>query len=255
MRALLLLLLATSAAAQDPADFERILLPISFRGEVPGAFGTRWTTLTVLFNDSASPVQFVNSVCEHPEPSQCGTLSPRAYINVQSPSSETLPSQGAYFYIPRAAAGDLHFTSILFDQSRAEENAGTELPVVREDDFRHRIVLPMVLTRGPFRVALRIYGSDDGPAPVRVRFYRLDRLDPFVDEVVTMNGRNTREILPFPPHPAFFHVFDIVTRWPQLEATSSVRVELEALDRNRKIWAFASQTNNATQLVTTVRPQ
>lgn len=253
MRALLLLLLlATSAAAQNPDDFERILLPISIRGEVPGAFGTRWMTITIAFNDSDAPVQILGADCQHPDPAQCGTLNPRTNLVIHTNPTD---SQGAFVYATRTAADDIHFAALLRDQSRTEENAGTELPVVRAREFRNRIVLPMVLTRGPFRVALRIYGEDDIPSQVRMRMYRLDRLTPFVDEVVTLHGRNTREIVPFPLAPAFFHEYDLLARWPQLEAAASVRIELETLNAQRKIWAFASQTNNVTQLVTTVRPK
>lgn len=252
---LLALTLPSAAQTLDPAAFERILLPISFTGEIAGAFGTRWTSSIVMFNDSDQTLQFLGSTCAQGDPAACQpaqTLGPRAFVNIQSPPFPPLPSQGAFLYVTRAAAERVAFAANLRDVSRAEENAGTGLPVVRESDFRHRIVLPMVLLRGPFRAALRVYGNTDAPGTVRLRMYRLDRLDPFVDEVVELNGIVNAVYNPFPTHPAFFHVFDLVSRWPVLEAAASVRIEL---DSEQEIWAFASQTNNVTQLVTTVRPE
>jgi hypothetical protein len=249
---LVVLTLPSAAQTLEPASFERILLPISFTGEIPGAFGTRWSTLILMFNDSEEPIQFLGSVCPEGDPAQCQpaqTLHPRADVEIESPPS---PSQGAFLHITRAAAARVPLTATLYDRSRAEENAGTELPVVRESDFHHRIVLPLVLLRGPFRTALRVYSHDETPGTARLRMYRLDRLDPFVDETIELSGIVHVQADPFPTQPAYFHVFDLIARWPVLEAAASVRVEL---DSEREIWAFASQTNNVTQLVTTVRPQ
>jgi hypothetical protein len=252
--ATLALTLPAMAQTLDREAFEQILLPISFIGEIEGAHGTRWTSSILMFNGSEQTVQFVGATCPEVDPAACipaRTLGPRTYVHVQTPPGP-LASQGAFLYVTRSVASQVWFAANLRDLSRAEENAGTELPVVREAEFHHRIILPMVLLRGPFRTALRIYSLSEAPAQVRVRMYRLDQLDPLVDEVVALDG--IVSIIPnlFPSGPAYHHIFDLIGRWPQLEAATSVRIELES---DFEIWALASQTNDVTQLVTTVRPQ
>lgn len=232
------------ALAMHGQEVERILLPIAFPGEIHGSFGTAWASEVLLFND-AETVLTVDGQ----------TLNPRASINLNPPLSQALPSLGAFIYVSKNEVEQARFTSLLTDRSRAEENSGTEIPVVRERDFSNRIVLPRVPLRGDFRVALRIYGAGETPMQARLRMYRLDRLDPFVDTTVQLQGIVTLNPEPFPRYPAFFHIFELVQQFPILEAAASVRVEIDAVNREERLWAFASITNNTTQLVTTISPQ
>ncbi len=39
-----LIISVAAVAQQPPLQYERVLLPIAITGEVPGAFGSRWTT-------------------------------------------------------------------------------------------------------------------------------------------------------------------------------------------------------------------
>jgi hypothetical protein len=224
--------------------FERILLPIAFSGEIDGAFGTRWRSEVLLFNDGTTAAEY----CVHDCP-----INPRAFVNIQPERSAALPSLGAFLYVTQPE--NLRFTALLHDASRADDNAGTEMPVVRERDYAERIVLPRVPLRGDFRVTLRIYGEGELPQDVRVRMYRLDRLDPFVDTTVHLDGIVTASPSPYPSYPSFAIVPDLVRTYPVLEAAASARVEIDSLSAGRKIWAFASITNNHTQVVTTITPQ
>jgi len=256
----LLLLPATAMLAQerDPADYERILFPIAFEGVVPGAFGTQWQSEILVFNGASKPLELFPFCVSEVPPSPCRqaeTLQPGSWTRNELRASPTLPSLGAFLYVTKDIAKDASFTSLLHDLSRTDDNAGTEIPIARERDFRDRIVLPRVPLRGPFRVALRIYGQSETPSQARIRMYRLDRLDPFVDETVTLQGLVTALPVPFPSHPAFFHIFELVKTYPVLEAAASVRVEIEAIPPEARLWAFASVTNDATQVVTTISPQ
>jgi hypothetical protein len=96
---------------------------------------------------------------------------------------------------------------------------------------------------------LRIYAFDSAATTVRLRLYRLDRIDPFVDEVVQLSEGVTAES-GRPVAPAIVQILDLVGRWQQLQAAASVRVEIDALDPAARIWALASTTNRDTQAVT-----
>jgi hypothetical protein len=244
IRTFLTAALLLGALATHAQQVERILLPIAFPGEIHGSFGTVWASEVLLFND-AETVLTVDGQ----------TLNPRASININPPLSQVLPSLGAFIYVSKNEVERARFTSLLTDRSRAEENVGTEIPVVRERDYSNRIVLPRVPLRGDFRVALRIYGSSSAPMEARIRMYRLDRLDPFVDIRVDLNGVININPEPFPRYPSFFHIFELVKQFPVLEAAASVRIEIDAVHPDETLWAFASITNNTTQLVTTISPQ
>jgi hypothetical protein len=224
--------------------FERILLPIAFPGEIEGAFGTRWRSEVLLFHDGSTPAEYCPRDCP---------INPRGMARIEPLRSSVLPSLGAFLYVTQPE--HMRFTALLHDASRADDNAGTEMPVVRERDYAHRIVLPRVPLRGDFRVTLRIYGEGEAPQDVRVRMYRLDRLEPFVDTNVRLAGVVTAVPNPYPAHPSFAIVPDLVRTYPVLEAAASVRVELESAHPAQKIWGFASITNNHTQVVTTITPQ
>ena len=224
--------------------FERILLPIAFPGEIEGAFGTRWRSEVLLFHDGSTPAEYCPQDCP---------INPRGFVNINPPRSGTLPSLGAFIYVTQPE--NMRFTALLHDSSRADDNAGTEMPVVRERDYAERIVLPRVPMRGDFRVTLRIYGQSEAPQDVRVRMYRLDRLDPFVDTNVHLEGIVTAVPNLYPGYPSFAILPDLVHTYPVLEAAASVRVEIDSTTQGAKIWAFASITNNHTQVVTTVTPQ
>lgn len=58
MRIAIALLTVTLTLPSAAQTYERVLLPIAFRGDIPGAFGTRWTTLGLIFNDGTEPVEF-----------------------------------------------------------------------------------------------------------------------------------------------------------------------------------------------------
>ena len=61
------------------------------------------------------------------------------------------------------------------EPSRNAFSAGTEIPIVRENDFKNRIVFLNVPSDSRFRVALRIYAHPGtNPLFVPVRIFRMN---------------------------------------------------------------------------------
>lgn len=239
----------------NPKDYEKVLIPVTFNG--PGARGSQWRTTVAVTN-------FGNVAVDVPEPvfgdSLQGCSITRAGIEGQTTSEPCLPDHpsGLMIYPRKRLADDLKFGARISDTSRSDDNAGTEIPIVREREFRYdRIVLVDVPIDARYRTSLRVYNPDQYLGlPVRVRF--LHAMDPkIVLAETTIPLTAQQEAGSFPRRPAFLFIDDLAARFPRLAGEGHVQVELipsPELGRAR-IWAMASVTNNETQLVTTVTPQ
>lgn len=239
------LFLTAPLLAQTGADFERILLPV-FTPPVHGAFGSEFHTELRAYNDG----KFTLTV--HGFERQCPVLCiPLPDLPFElPPNQEILPQDflytgtpGLFIYVPKERFSDLSMNLRVHDVTRDDENFGTEMPIVRDTDFRtDRLVLVGVPTDPKFRNTLRIYSPeltnvlisiDDAP-PVRVALAA---------------GANM-----FTPAFAMFSDFPI--------GTDKVRVTIDVesliislLPIETPIWAFITVTNNDTQTISTITPQ
>ncbi len=249
--------------AQDPKaeDFEKVLLPVVLYG--PGARGSVWATRIFAHNSGPQPVDAVHPLFEgNPMcPAVCG-CSALATIEPGQTKPVCIAGfsdpMGLIYYPRRSRADNVRFSSRIFDISRSSLNGGTEIPVVRERDFRtDGIVLVDIPMGSTFRTALRVYDPDqhDGGL-VRMRIFAVDGETPVAEATVTLSYP-IRTIAPdlFPIRPAFAYAGDLLTAFPALGSVSNVRIELRPITAGMRIWGFVSITNNDTQQVTVVSPQ
>lgn len=251
----------------NTADYERVLFPVVFQG--PGAFGSDWRTQISVFNNGPAVVDAANKVFEGDPtcPAVCGcdaNDSVRRFQTAHLCVGGFQDPMGLIYYPRKRFVEDLSFGSRIFDVSRSTLNAGTEIPVVRERDFHFDVItlVDVPLTEG-FRVALRAYDPDqhDGAQ------LQMTIVDPVtgstIGERTLMLSYPIRTAIPdpFPNRPAFVFVNDLqdMVR-SMLPAGSSVqRFNIHLTPRpvtsGVRFWAFASVTNNVTQVVTTVSPQ
>jgi hypothetical protein len=223
------------AAAPDPSLFERILIPVIFRGE--GAFGSRWETNVVMRNYSPYPVQSIpNAARPLPE------IGGGAPISV-SASFGNRPA-GVVLFVPRGS--DVGFTSHIRDVSRDASQWGTEMPVVRERDTREKIVFSNVPFDSRYRLQLRIYGIDGVSTPLILS------AGPPTFRQVELRGPCT-ETPCNSSEPAYASV-DLTAIFPPLSLSNSIILQ-QQLDQPRRLWAFITVTNNDTQHVTVISPQ
>jgi len=114
----------------DPAEappstmFERVLVPVYAFG--PGAFGSNWTTEVMLLNNT----QFAA------EPYRLLPARIAAQSTISLDFGASRPG-GVLFFPPRESSSELSFGSLVRDTSRQVEDWGTEVPVVRENEFRN----------------------------------------------------------------------------------------------------------------------
>lgn len=230
------------------ALFERLLVPVMFSG--PGAYNAQWSTDLWIYNGNPYHVSFANS----PSPISGCTLSSPCLpfvsgdtVRAGSSFFGTRP-HGIFLFLPRGNAANMRFTLLVRDLSREAEALGTEVPVVREDDFfRGPFSLLGVPLDDRFRVALRVYASE--PAEVRLRIVGTgvvveDRLP------LTRAGAALQD-------PPAIVIGDLVARYPRLAGAGPLRIELDggSTPLAPAVWGFVTVTNNTTQHVTVITPQ
>lgn len=232
-----LLVLALPAAA---ADFERVLLPIAPSTVLCG-YHSRFETKLVMFNQSGRVA---------------GELEPMTGKEVSGPL--VLTPLAAYRYIPAADADALQMRLRIesSDQEKLDDRFFIDLPIVRESEFRTgKMQIYGVRVDPGFRQSLRIYGLDGHTSTeVMMRVYPMDsnvliHEEPYwlypEGDWVDAEGRMAG--------PSFTMECDLSEDWELIGR--QVRIELEPVDPNAKIWAFVSVTNNKTQSFYTVMPK
>lgn len=236
--ALLAIGIAGTAAAQDATVFERVLVPISVV-DVPGAYGTLWSTELWYRNHSNKPVAVFPLAVTDTVP----TIGRTTRLPIGSFPPE---APGQILFVSRDGGADVQFDLRLFNRADPAASWGTKLPVVRERELADVVHLINVPTASAYRSTLRIYGVPDavaGTDSVRVRIYSNSE-ELLADTDVELRG-----------WPRYAAIASLVDRFPQIRNAERVRVHIEAQSVSAKIWAFVSVTSNATQQVSVVSPE
>jgi hypothetical protein len=158
--------------------------------------------------------------------------------------------------VSRALPSDVSFGLRFADISRGALNGGTEMPVIRQGEFlTQRSQLFNVPMDSHFRVLLRVYDAGQTSAAFRVSLYAQTEADGQPLHTAEVQA-TTVETGDFRTEAAYaqFDVSQLLDldniAWPE-----AVRIEITPLKPGSRYWAFASVTNNGTQLVTLVTPQ
>ncbi|HET8775840.1 MAG TPA: hypothetical protein VFP80_18730 [Thermoanaerobaculia bacterium] len=252
---------AGSFAAEAPV-FTRFLVPIHVVA-TPGAHGSLWQSETWIRYAGLEATEMV------PRPFCFAGLCPLG--GLLEPGWPAVPfrhfsreldpfTEPAFLvHIEAQHAADVTFSSRVRDLSRMSESAGTEVPVVREDDFR---ASPLYLLNIPvdpkFRSLLRLYALPDlEEIEVDVRYFRgIEEGEEFAIQLVHQDRTRLRIPAPiagFRLHPALAEVD--LQAIPELAALNAFWIEVVPATPGARIWAFVSVTNNETQQFTMVSPQ
>jgi len=194
-----------NAATPDPFLFTDLLFPIDFHG--PGAFGSTWTTENYV-ETSAGKVK--------------------------------LPINGSAYGVvyPVLRTENVSANSRIRDTSTLI--AGTEIPVVREDDFTDHLRLLNVPTGKNFRALLRVWTSGE---PVNQFFFNIDQIPSFAPNTVPLKPAQGE---------LRYGTFDLT---PFLDSPNEHLDISAGVTAGTRIWGMISITNNDTQQVTIISPQ
>lgn len=232
---------------------ERILLPVS-TPEIPGAFGARFVTEHFIRNDGSAAVVIARDDCGD---QACEVTIPPAATRVLDISHRR---HLLWITVPADAAERLYLSTMVRDVSRAVEPWGTEIPAVRESEFRTgRLQILNVPSDPAQRLNLRMYAlpeesSAGQPVDLVVRLFDLDADltgSPRLVGERTYTFRNT----PLQQGDDFIMVLDLRAEFPDSGSASRLRVEMTSAAAQRKFWALVTATNNGTQHITIFTPQ
>jgi hypothetical protein len=211
--------------------FERVLFPVLFSAN--GANGSRWVSEAALSNPRPWFVQNGGAAFSRLAPGEIAR------------AGDGWP-RGVVLHAPRPEAPMLAGALRVRDVSRQAHGFGTQIPVVREDDFTHggEITLLNVPLDPRYRVKLRLYALD----PMVVQPFGLVTLRDTQTKAVKL-GRGFQLARPASADEPWYAELDL----PPGAAGERVNVFVE-FPLDATAWAFATVTNNETQQVTTVTP-
>jgi hypothetical protein len=231
-----------------------VLLPI-LTPPVHGAFGSEFHTDLRIANDSENVVFLLGLDSARCSPICLPTLFPLTLDPNEEVGPEDITlsgSPGRFVFIAADQVSSLSMNLRVHDVTRAGLNYGTEIPIVRERDFKtNRITFVGVPTDARFRNTLRIYGE----SPIDV----LVTVGDLAPVRLTLTGGFS-----FPGGPDLSQFFKpayaAFTSFPTGVAPVRVTVEAEVdfiplLPIEAPLWAFITVTNNDTQVISTITPQ
>ena len=240
------------------ASFEQVLLPIHFDGVLHGAHGSEWTTSLWIRNNGSSPVTIAPWACSE----ACPPVIPWTHSIESNRSLRDLApldlsdgNPSRVLYLSQAESADVSFSLRFADRSRGLIDAGIDLPVIRESESLYAAAqLFSVPLRPEFRVLLRLYELGDNSSRFRVTIYAQSERD---DEPAIHSQELTATVPqgPFREKAGYAQLdltglLQLEKAWPE-----NARIQIEPLTADSHFWAFASVTNNDTQIVTLVTPQ
>lgn len=244
------------------SPYERVLLPIYFEGTIPGAFGAQWKTDLWIHNGGQNTVLIGDVAC--PPPLACPPVIP---LTLSLPPGQSLHNPRQFFqparnnpslmlYVSDQGAKDVSYGLRVADTSRSAVNAGTDVPVIREDDLLTRTsqLHNVPLDDRNFRLLLRVYDVTYGEALFVVRIYPAQEDASASIYGTTLTARTPR-LGSFRSEAAYAelditNLLNLRLAWPEV-----ARIEIQPMTPGSRYWAFVSVTNNETQLVTLVTPQ
>jgi len=266
---LLLVLSSYSLAAQVLDDFERVLIPGFASPEIIGRNGARFAATAALHAPVGTRVFPIYRVAADGQPvAETVTLErPTALVSL---FLHTPPSRvGRFLFLDRAHFGEMVISAVLDSRAAGQTNGGrTRLPIVRESDFRSAsfsiINVESIYdyegegcpkTAPRFRHTLRVYDFDGRGGAVRVQLVDEFSAGIPISEVTLDVASREGDDPSYPLYgemeiPELCHPFSCRTPC----AGGSQRVEITPLTPGMRVWAFVSETNNATQDVALLYP-
>lgn len=254
-------LVAVGSHGDEVPGYTRFLVPI-YVPPTPGAYGSIWEATTWIRYAGTEPARMVpRPFCYGIQCPLDGQLEP-GWPSVPFHFLVGFPWPAVVVYVEREHASEVTFGSRIRDTSRMRDSAGTQVPVVREDQMTTGPVAILNVPVAPrFRHTLRVYALPDAEAPeVEVRYFRQPdpsgpRLDllPHLLRVDRVQLRTRASALDFNHFPPIAEITSIET-FPEVSGESTMWIEVVPTSPNTRVWAMLSITNNETQQVTLVTP-
>lgn len=157
LTAALALAVSLAAFGQEEVEIKRVLVPISV-SDTPGANGSIWTSELWAVNGSETQPAFAIALpCRLDGSTGCAAADVAPNRSVRLPNWGN-PSQPGVLLM---STPNISYTLHVRDKSRGDLTWGTEVPVVREDEFLTEDAHLTGIPAGPaWRQTLRIYSMN-----------------------------------------------------------------------------------------------
>lgn len=235
--------------------WERLLVPV-VTGDAahPGGHGSSWVAKLTVFNSSAVRVPLT----EWPDAYPCNLAScAREHVDPHETADfsnlePAINGGGAFLYTISSFADELHTSLRVFDESRALETLGAQIPVIRGSEVQpgsdvHIVGVPV---SAEYRSLLRIYDLEAlDRKQVQVRVFDRDGGLLRSETVELRTWADEEPDVESPRFPAYGQLYLTET----IAGIDAARIEISGLEEQR-LWAFVTVTNNETQLVTSIVP-
>ncbi len=240
-------------AEPGPENYTQYLLPL-YVHNVPGAFGSLWSSEWTAYNSSSALLQILGGepmiLADPPIPYLPGGVTARMHAEPMR--------HGLFIYVPNPLVGSTFMSLRIRDVSEDATSYGAELPIVPTREFANTFTLIDIPNEPRYRATLRVYGASDSPQTVRVSIFDPDRVEAVKTFTVQLEGILHIVADPFPKDPAYAQI-DLLTDDIRF-LRKPLRIEVDNMGANVSppppaIWAFVSITNNETNQVTTITPQ
>lgn len=241
--------------------YERVLLPIGHDGPIGN-----WFASIAFYNGGSTAVPYYPQwvFCYPRPPYQCyppHAVPPRQISSPVLPiRPEGTPVPGIFIYFPSDAIEDVTVSNRIVHGSRLDSSylndAGTQLPAVRANEFTDRIVLIGITLKLPFTQTLRIYEDGNrGNLQFRLRFFNAS--ETLTERIVTTHAAPSSGMPPYgDEYPAGLQVDNLVAAFPELTLwPPAVHLEITPIEPGTRFWAFVSLTNRTTNEVSLVVPE
>lgn len=248
--------------ADSESGYATLLLPVYTDGDVAGAEGSLWRTEFWIRNNGAAGVLLAPWDC--PVGSVCPGVFPLTRSLAAGENLKNLPvffrpptsNPGRLLYVSEPGVHDVATSLRLWDVSREADDAGTEIPVVRESDLHTSTLhLTSVPLNGRFRLMLRVYDVAQRNSRFLVRVYGQEAGtgNELLTEVELTAAAAEEGAFRLQPAYAQHAGIESLLQLP-VPRPSNMRIEVTPLTPGSVFWAFVSVTNNETQRVTLVTP-
>jgi IPT/TIG domain len=239
--------------------WEKILIPIYFEKPLPGGAGSVWETQFRLRADA--PVSLAPYYCDPATP--CPPIYPAQYsmragetLTKAPRAPEGTEGRGRLIFVSKHAAKDVSLQVRIADLSRGRVDAGTDIPVVRQNQLRSSTVqLLNVPHDAAFRYRLRIYETANIPTSFRVRVYNEGvsaNPGPLFELIAVTSSPEVQPEFRFQP---FYFETDLGTLLQPFGGVAAFRVEVTPLASFSQAWSLLTITSVETNHVTIVAPQ
>jgi hypothetical protein len=241
---------------EEQSGYELWLLPTYLDQPLSGAGGSRWATDLWLRNNNTTQVaQLTPWPCPNDAANCLSVLAPGEALHNLAPFFRAPNSSIArLLYVSRNAAANLSANLRIADTSRNELDAGTEVPVVREQDLKTSFATLHNVPLSPSsRALLRIYDVSELGTDFIVRVYPENANKDPQNQINTLILHSVQtEAGEFRSTPAVIEL-DLASRVSP--NAGPVRVTVQTSNEGRRFWPMVSVTNNTTNHVTLVTPQ